>query len=85
MILGIWSCLTKPIFLAKIFFQLIDTGHCRRTVNRPIRSRNGADSTDGTVTSSVLASNECQSLFDRANYVETDYIYSLCKVSSNRK
>ena len=42
-------------------FQLIDTGHRRRTVNRPIRSRDGADSTDVTVTSSVLTSNECQS------------------------
>ena len=30
-------------------------------------------------------SNECQSSLDRTNYVETNYICSLCKVSNNRK
>ena len=64
-------------------FQFAISGHRRRTVNRPIRFRDGADSTDVTLTSSVLASNECQSLFDRTNSVETNYICSLCKVSNN--
>ena len=52
-------------------------------MNRPIRFRDGADSTDVTVTSSVLTSNECQSLLDRINSVETNDICPLCKVSNN--
>ena len=59
--------------------------HRRRTVNRPIRFRDGVDSSNVTATSSVSMSNGCQSLFDRANSVETNDICSLCKVSSNRK
>ena len=66
-------------------FQFTISGHRRRTVNRPIGFREGADSTDVTVTLSVLTSNECQSLFDRTNSVETNDICSLCKVSNNRK
>ena len=65
--------------------QFTISGLRRRTVNRQIRFRDGADSTDVTVTSSVLASNECQSLFDRTNSVEADDICSMCKVSNNRK
>ena len=64
--------------------QFTISGHRRRTVNRPIRFRDGADSTDVTATSSVLTSNECQFLFDRTNSVETNDICSLCKVSNNR-
>ena len=33
--------------------KLTITGHRRRTVNRPIRFREGVDATDVTVTSSV--------------------------------
>ena len=65
-------------------FQFTISGHRRKTVNRPIRFRDGADSTDVGVTSSVLMSNECQSLFGRTNSVETNHICSLYKVSSNR-
>ena len=65
--------------------QFTISGLRRRTVNRQIRFRDGADSTDVTVTSFVLASNECQSLFDRTNSVEADDICSMCKVSNNRK
>ena len=65
--------------------KLTISGQRRGTVNRPIRFREGADSTDVTVTSSVLASNECQSSFDRTNSVETNDICSLCKVSNNLK
>ena len=57
-------------------FQFANSGHCRRTVNRPIRFRDGADSTDVTVTSFVLMSNECQSLFDRANSAKFQTIVS---------
>ena len=66
-------------------FQFTISGHRRRTVNRPTRFRDGANSTDVTVTSSVLTSNECQSLFGRTNSVETSDICSLCNVSNNRK
>ena len=66
-------------------FQFAIFGHCRRTVNRPIRFHDGADSTDVVVTSSVLASNECQSLFHRTNSVKINDICSLCKVSSNHR
>ena len=59
-------------------FQFTISGHCRRTVNRPIRFHKGADSTDVTVTSSVLTSNECQSLFDRTNSLKTNDICSVC-------
>ena len=48
-------------------FQFTISGHHSRTVNIRIRFRDGADSTDVAVTSSVLTSNECQSLFDRTN------------------
>ena len=65
--------------------KFIISGNRRRTVNRPIRFRKGADSTDITVTSSVLTSNECQSLFDRTNSVKTNDICSLRKDSNNRK
>ena len=61
------------------------SGHRRRTVNRPIKFREGADSTEITFTSSVSTTNECQSLFDRTNSVEPNDICSLCKVSNNRK
>ena len=66
-------------------FQFTISGHRGSTVNRPIISHEGADSSDVTVTSSVLTSNECQSLFDRTNSVKTNDICSLCKVSSNRR
>ena len=66
-------------------FQFTISGHRRRTVNRQIRFHDGADSTDVTVTSSVLTSNECQSLFHRTNSAETNDICSLCKVSNNCK
>ena len=66
-------------------FQFTISGHRRRSVNRPIWFCDGADSTDVTVTSSVLTLNECQSLFDWTNSVETNDICSLCKVSNNRK
>ena len=66
-------------------FQFTISGHRRRTVTRPIKYRDGADSTDVTVTSSVLASNECLSLFDRTNSVETNDICSLRKASNNHK
>ena len=59
--------------------------HRRRTVNRPNRFRDGADSTGVTVTLSVLTSNDFQSLFDRTNSVETNDICSLSNVSNNRK
>ena len=65
--------------------QVTISGHRRRTVNRPIRFRDGVDSSDVTATSSVSTSNGCQSLFDRTNYVETNDICSLCKVSNSRK
>ena len=58
-------------------FQFTISGHHRRTVNRSIRFRDGADSNDLTVTSSVSRSNECQYLFDRTNSVETNDICSL--------
>ena len=58
-------------------FQFIISGHRRKTVKRPIRFRDVADSTDVAVTSSVLTSNECQSLFDRTISVETN-IFVLC-------
>ena len=66
-------------------FQFTISGHRRRTVNRPIRFRDGIDSSDVTATSSISTSNGCQSLFDRTNSVETNDICSLCKVSNNRK
>ena len=65
-------------------FQLTISGHRRRTVNRPIGFHDGAESTDVAVTSSVLTSNECKSLFDRTNSVKTNDICSLCNVSNNR-
>ena len=68
-----------------MFFQFTISGHRRRTVNRPIRFRDGVDSSDVTATSSVSMSNGCQSLFDRTNSVKTNDICSLCKVSNNRK
>ena len=55
-------------------FQFTISGHRRRTVNRPIRFRDGADSTDVTVTSSASTANGCQSVFDRTNFVETNDI-----------
>ena len=61
-------------------FQFTISWHRRRTVNRPIRFCEGAVSTDIAVTSSVLTSNECQSLFDWTNSVETNDICSVCKV-----
>ena len=57
----------------------------RRTVNRPIRFHEGADSTDVSVTLSVLTLNECQSLLCRTNSVKTNDICSLCNVSNNSK
>ena len=66
-------------------FQFTISVHRRRTVNRPIRFRDGVDSSDETATSSVSTSNGCQSLFDRTNSVETNDICSLCKTSNNRK
>ena len=39
-------------------FQFIIYGRRRRTVNRPIRFLDGADSTDVTATSTVSTSNE---------------------------
>ena len=63
-------------------FQFTIFGHRRRTVNRPIRFSDGADSTGVTVTSSVLTSNGCQSLFYGTNSVETYDICSLCRVSN---
>ena len=66
-------------------FQFTMSGHRGRTVNRPIRFRDGVDSSDVASISSVSTSNGCQSLFDRTNFVETNDIYSLCKVSNNRK
>ena len=42
----------------------------RRTVNRTIRFRDGADSTDVTVTSSLSTSSEFQSLLDSTNTAE---------------
>ena len=66
-------------------FQFTISRHRRNTVNRPIGFRHGADWTDATVTSSVLTSNECQSLFDRTNSVETNDICSMCNASNNRK
>ena len=38
-----------------------------------------------TVTSSVLTTNDCQSLFDMTNFIKTNDISSLCKDSKNRK
>ena len=38
-------------------FQVTISGHRRRTVNRPIRFRDGVDSSDVTATSSVSTSN----------------------------
>ena len=67
--------------LCQDVFQFTISGRRRRTFNRPIRFRDGTDSTDVTVTSSVLTTNEYQSLFDRTNSVETNDICSLCKVS----
>ena len=61
------------------------SGRLRIIVNRPIRFRDGADLTDVTVTSSVSSSNECQSLLDRTNSVETNDVCSQCRGSSNRK
>ena len=55
--------------------------NCQQTV----RFRDGADSTDVTFTSSVLTSNERQSLLDKTNSVEANDICSLCNVSNNRK
>ena len=66
-------------------FQFTISGHRRRTVNRSIRIHDSAYSTDVTVTSSVLTSKECISLFDRRNSVETNDICPMCNVSNNRK
>ena len=65
-------------------FQFTISGHRKGTVNIPIRFRDSVDSSDVTATSSV-PSNGCQSLFDRTNSVETNYICSMCKVSNNHK
>ena len=62
------------------FYQFTISGRRRRTVNRPIRFRDVADSTDVTVISSVSTS-----LMDRTNYVEANHICSLCKDSNNLK
>ena len=65
-------------------FQFTISGHHRRNVNRTIRFREGADSTEVTITSSVSTTNVCRSLFDRTNSVEINDICSLCIVSNNR-
>ena len=66
-------------------YQFTISERRRRTVNRPIRFRDGADWTDETVTSSISSSNECQSLLDRTNSVEPNDIRSLCRLSNNRR
>ena len=67
MILGIWSCLTKPALLTKMFISLLFLGAAEELLTD---QSDGADSTDIAVTSSVSTSIECQSLLDTTNYVE---------------
>ena len=62
--------------------QFTISGHRRRIVNRGNRFRDGADLTDVAVTSFVITSNECQSLFNRTNSVEANDIFSLCNVKA---
>ena len=67
MILGIWSCLTKPALLTKMFISLLFLGAAEELLTD---QSDGADSTDIAVTSYVSTSIECQSLLDTTNYVE---------------